>query len=98
MRKLASILFVLSLLTASLPQVLCPRTASAEDVWVITENSGGYKHEYYVQTHRIKDLEMGFIVPVKLVLNGRLGGTRPYILNFSKKCYSSAMKTITTRV
>ncbi|MBR3457480.1 MAG: hypothetical protein IKH16_04915 [Selenomonadaceae bacterium] len=82
MRKLASILFVLSLLTASFTQVLYPRKASAEDVWAITENSGGYKYEYYAQTHLIKDIEIGFMVPVKQVVNGRLGHNRMYIFRY----------------
>ena len=51
----------------------------AADVWVGTDIGGdGSKNEWYVQTHRIQDNEdlTGFNVPLKLVVNGRLGNNR----------------------
>ena len=81
MRKLASILFVLSLLTASFAQVLYPRTASAEDVWVTTEySSPEHRHDYYAQAHLIKDDNkiIEFTVPVKSLFDGKLSNIATY--------------------
>jgi len=52
--------------------------ADAADVWVYTSYSGGDKEDWYVQTHLIKEdvSTREFKVPLKLVINGRLGNNR----------------------
>ena len=71
-------LFMLSLLLVPITQGICPNTASAEDVWVYSKSGD----DYYVQTHLIKDIEIGFIVPLKLVTNGRLGNNRLHTFRY----------------
>ena len=55
------------------------------DVWIETENSDGFKKEWYVQTHRISENfeAKEFVVPLKLIVNGRLGNNRPQRFKYS---------------
>lgn len=73
------------LLTALI--ILVAFTASAQaaradkmDIWFLTDDEGGYKHEYYFGLDTLKEdfANREFRVSAKLVVNGRLGNSRPH--------------------
>lgn len=59
-------------------------TCAAEDFWIMTENIGGDKHEWYVQTDSITEEfdNLEFFVMLKLVLNDERATNYPQIFRY----------------
>lgn len=64
-------------------------TCAAQDFWIMTENAGDYKHDWYIQTDSITEEfdNREFFVVLKLVLNDERVTNYPQIFRFVDGCW-----------